>query len=230
MTGASDEEKAAAAGPDRPRVRAVAAHEVRHDASETAVLVERLAECMTDRPSAEAVELLDRLRAAAQRLCRTVDDLLDGPDDLRQLQLAPVRVEEVVQDVIAVHDPQGHEITHDVASLVVRLDRVKFERIVDNLLLNALHHTPAGCSVRIRLAGDPSGVVQLVVEDDGPGLPADVLERALDPEVPEGAGGLGVVALLAALHGGSVEAEPVGPDGGLRVTVELPTGSRSADG
>lgn len=209
---------------DRDRAHAVATHELRHDAAETADLVHSLQEELSELDlSARPAELLRHLEVAATRLRRSVDRLLDDPDDLHRLNLAPVRVADVVQRVVDAHDPRGHRVECDAASLIVQLDEVKLERIIDNLLLNALHHTPTGCRVRIRVTGRRGGGVQLVVEDDGPGLPAADIDQFLDPASP-GGGGLGVVALLTQLHGGTAEAAPAGADGGLRVHVELPGG------
>lgn len=204
----------------------MATHELRHDAGETARLVEGLRDELTPGAmSTTAEELLERLAVAAGRLVATVDELLDDPDELRRVDPSPVRVATSIERIVAAHDPRGHQVELDVASIVIELDRVMFERIVDNLLVNALRHTPPGCRVRIQAVGLRGGGVRVTVEDDGPGLPDELLERALDPAVTGGPGGLAVVALLAAAHNGSVDAGPVGPDGGLRVTVELRTGS-----
>lgn len=202
----------------------VAVHELRHDVAETVELVDRLGQALTDvLTTATVARLLRALETATSRLDRSVDELLEDPDDLRRLDLSPIRVADVVERVVTAHDPRGHSVESDVASIVVQLDRVKFERIVDNLLLNALHHTPAGCRVRIQVTGRRGGGVRLVVEDDGPGLSPEDIDRFLAPDSP-GGGGLGVVALLAHIHGGVAEADRTGPDGGLRVTVELPGG------
>lgn len=224
MPGPEDTSPTPRLAMGRDHAHEVAVHELRHDVAEARELVDRLGgELSAGAVTEGVVALLQRLEMATTRLHRSVDDLLDDPDDLRRLDLSPVRVAEVVERVVGSHDPRGHSVDPEVASLVVELDRVKFERIVDNLLLNALHHTPAGCRVRIRVSGRRGGGVRLVVEDDGPGLPPEEIDRLLDPE-SAGGGGLGIVSLLTQLHGGTVQADCAGPDGGLRVTVELPGG------
>lgn len=212
---------------------AVAVHELRHDAAEAVRLVEGLRVELGDVSIPTATEeMLGRLEVAAHRLVTSVDELLGDPEELRRLDPSPVRIAAVIEQIVAAHDPRGHHVALDVASIVIELDRVMFERIVDNLLVNALRHTPTGCRVRIQAVGLRGGGVRVIVEDDGPGLPDDLLEHALNPAATGGPGGLAVVALLADAHNGSVDAGAVGSDGGLRVTVELRPGSahdRAAD-
>lgn len=208
----------------------VAAHELGHDAAEVSTVAEQLADVVRARSTDESLSALtERLVTAVEQLGRSMAELLEDPEQLRRLELAPVRVAEVAERVIARHDPSGHDIDHQVASVVVQLDRVKFERIVDNLLVNALQHTPPGSRVRIGVGAVPGGAVEVVVEDDGPGLPPETAERIFGPGADEGRGGLSIVARFARLHGGHARAEPAGSGGGLRVTVTLPTHGRNGD-
>jgi signal transduction histidine kinase len=206
----------------------VASHELGHDVAEVSTAAEQLADVVSTRRvdeevDEELVQLVGRLSTAVEQLSRSLGELLDDPEQLRRLQLSPVRVADVVERILEVHDPSGHHVEHDVASVVVRLDRVKFERIVDNLLLNALQHTPAGCEVRLQVAAVPGGGVEIVVEDDGPGLPAETAERIFGSGPDQGRGGLSIVARLARLHGGDARADVAASGRGLRVTVTLPT-------
>lgn len=204
----------------------IAAHEVSHDTAALAGLVRRLSVEVARLALPEPLPgLAHRLAAATAQLERSVAGFLEDPRQLHGLRPGPVRVAEVVQRVIAAHDPEGHVVDHEVASLVVELDGPKFERIIDNLLVNALQHTPAGCRVTVRVTGEPAGRIRVVVEDDGPGLPDEVRRRVFGGERPSVDHGLGIVATLVRLHGGAARAEE-GADGrGLRVTVELPTRS-----
>lgn len=189
----------------------VAAHELGHDAAEVSTVAEQLADVVRARSTDESLSALtERLVTAVEQLGRSMAELLEDPEQLRRLELAPVRVAEVAERVIACHDPSGHDIDHQVASVVVQLDRVKFERIVDNLLVNALQHTPPGSRVRIGVGAVPGGAVEVVVEDDGPGLPPETAERIFGPGADEGRGGLSIVARFARLHGGHARAEPAG--------------------
>jgi two-component system OmpR family sensor kinase len=114
-----------------------------------------------------------------------------------------------------------------------RLDPDALERIVWNLVDNAVKFAPTGGAVSVFVDSNPSGLT-IVVEDDGPGLgaadPDAVFERFYRGDVArtnetETAGtglGLSIVRALAAAHGGSVSAGDR-EQGGARFTVRLPT-------
>ena len=92
---------------------------------------------------------------------------------------------------------------------------------------NAIKHTPRGTHVHARVTA-AGGNVRLVVEDDGPGVPAELREQLFERFV-RGEGdaggsfglGLSIVNAVAAAHGGSVRLESP-PQGGARFVVELP--------
>jgi two-component system OmpR family sensor kinase len=110
-----------------------------------------------------------------------------------------------------------------------RLDSKLIGLTLDQLIENALQHTPAGTEVIVDLSGEQERV-RIVVEDNGPGVPPEVLPNLFDRFYREstsrsrgsGAGlGLTTVAAVVALHQGQVTAE-AGSNGGLRVRMELP--------
>jgi heavy metal sensor kinase len=111
----------------------------------------------------------------------------------------------------------------------VRADPELVRRLLDNLLDNALRHTPAGGTVRLSAARDGQGWA-IAVEDTGPGIPAELrphlFERfaRADPargRETGGAGlGLSLAAAIAAAHGGRVTVE--GAPAGARFVVLLP--------
>ena len=59
-------------------------------------------------------------------------------------------------------------------------------RILYNLTRNALRHTPAGTTVELAVETEPS--LQIVVEDDGPGIPREIQDRVFEPGALRGAG------------------------------------------
>ncbi len=111
-----------------------------------------------------------------------------------------------------------------------RCDQEQIEKILLNLLTNALKFTPAGGQVRVELSGGENGV-ELSVADSGPGIPdnelATIFERfyrvpASEQGAIEGAGiGLALVKEAALANGGSVRVESK-PGLGSRFTVSLP--------
>jgi two-component system OmpR family sensor kinase len=105
----------------------------------------------------------------------------------------------------------------------------ELQRLVRNLLENALVHTPSGTRVEASAWMD-DGTATIEVRDEGPGVPPELRERVFDRFVrgdgdgggPPGTGlGLAIVRAVAERHGGSVELGDA-PGGGARFTVRLP--------
>ena len=98
----------------------------------------------------------------------------------------------------------------------VRVDPVWFRQAIGNLIDNAVRHTPPGGKVAVR-ADHKDGMLQLSVDDTGPGFPEAFLDGSFGPFDRSGAGhergrqpaelGLAVVQTIAAAHGGRVWAE-----------------------
>jgi len=102
-----------------------------------------------------------------------------------------------------------------------------FDRVVTNLVTNAVQH--AKSQVRVTVDVDADGV-RLTVADDGPGFPDELLPRAFErfsrgdgARSPGGSGlGLAIVASIMQALGGSARSGNGPPLGGARVEVTLP--------
>jgi signal transduction histidine kinase len=128
-------------------------------------------------------------------------------------------------------DP-GHsfEFAPDCKASTVPGDSKLFQILVDQLLDNAIKHTPPGTRVRATAACSEAQFV-LAIEDDGPGLPDELLPHLFDrfwqadqarTRSSSGPGlGLSIAAAVAEAHDGSVEATR-SKMGGLKITVRLP--------
>ena len=111
---------------------------------------------------------------------------------------------------------------------LVRVDAALIDQALSNLLENAAKHTPAGTLVRLRAKVEPGEIV-VSVEDFGPGLPEEDLERIFakfQRGAPEATGtgvglGLAICRAIVALHGGRVWAEQL-PGGGTAFRFALP--------
>ena len=108
-------------------------------------------------------------------------------------------------------------------------DAPKLERIIENLLVNAAKHTPAGTTIWVRVHAQEGGVL-LLVEDEGPGVPAQLREPIFQPfhqgrniadHAPGSGIGLALVAQFASLHGGRAWVQDR-PGGGASFRVFLP--------
>ncbi len=113
-----------------------------------------------------------------------------------------------------------------------RLDPALVRRALDNLVGNAVRHTPPGGSVTLRAARDEDAAV-LAVEDTGPGIDPALRDTLFEPFVtgrPEGTGlGLAIARELVEAHCGRLRLDRPGGDGtGARFVIELPAGGQDA--
>jgi PAS domain S-box-containing protein len=154
------------------------------------------------------------LAAKAQRLTALITDLLDMDRLTRgalEPRIAPEEIAGLIERVVRDADQlAGRRVDLQLVPVVVMVDRSMVERIVENLLTNAAKHTAADVTIRVRTTPVGAGV-EIVVEDDGPGIPADQRDRLFRPfergpsanEQSPGVGlGLSLVARFAELHGG----------------------------
>jgi signal transduction histidine kinase/GAF domain-containing protein len=186
-----------------------------------------------DLPREDALDMVSRIAANARKLERLLSDLLDL-DRLQRGIVSPSRrntdLVEFVTRAIAEADTQGRTVELDVEPGTVPIDQAKTERILENLLSNSMRHTPSDAKIWIR-ARLADGGVSIVVEDDGPGVPEELLEEIFEPfrqapgsssEHAPGVGiGLSLVKRFAELHGGRAWAEER-PGGGASFHVFLP--------
>lgn len=147
----------------------------------------------------------------------------------------PVDLSELLAEMVELYGPSAEEqelvLEADIApGLQIQGDRQLLAQIVSNLLDNALKYVPAGGRIALRaaLAGDCVG---LVVEDNGPGIPAEMREKVferftrLDPSRTYAGSGLGLslVKAFVELHRGTIAIEP-SRLGGTAFVITLPRG------
>jgi len=189
-----------------------------------------------------------RILSAAQAQLRELTVLVGDLVDLSKTEVEEVEVEDVRLDLAAagaierarLHGVGGHSCTFilDAEPCLVRAAPARLERAIANLLDNACKWSSPTPSTRpAGRAGDPiedpievrvrGGVLE--VRDHGPGIAAEDLPRVFDrfyrapgARARPGSGlGLAIVRQMAEAHGGAVHAAN-DPDGGARLTLELP--------
>lgn len=186
-------------------------------------------------------DFVERIASNARSLSAVLQDLLDFSLLDRgtvSVTIEPIDLGAAVSSVVGRLAPMftDHEITVAVEPAPeVAADANGLERIVTNLLTNAVKFSPAGTTVSVAVGPAGGGYGALVsVSDQGPGIPPEERQRVFtrfyrgtgDAVVQtRGVGiGLSVVAELVARLRGEVQIDEA-PGGGARLTVRLPTSS-----
>ncbi len=218
---------------------AIASHELRTPLTALQGFSEILA--LRRLPPEEVTRLAEVMRREARRLGRIVSDLLDLSRIERGLEPAlcriPVRIESTIEATVDLRQGAAtHPITTECESSlpVVDADPDALERVLANLVSNAIKYSPSGSAVRVGARALGEGVA-IEVADAGRGIPAEALSRVFEPyyRVPDAVGaahgtgiGLAVVKALVEAHGGMVRVDSA-PAMGTCVTVVLPSSRRS---
>jgi two-component system sensor histidine kinase KdpD len=183
---------------------------------------------------ADRAELLATILDASDRLDRLVDNLLD----LSRLQAGAAQPEqqlwEVDELIVQALDELGHEgnrveVTFSDPSPSVRVDAHQIERVLANLVENAIKYSPVGEPVRVQVAATPSEAVIRVI-DHGPGVPVQERERIFEPfnrgtrhgDVGGAGLGLAIARGFAEANGGQLWVESRSGQGATFV-LSLPT-------
>ncbi len=164
---------------------------------------------------------LQRIRRNAQKILQLIEELLEltkleagvVPIDLQPLEPAAL-VERICQDFEAIARQKGIEwrLEQNLPAAAVRSDKRKLEKILTNLLQNALKFTPVGGRITVDTTYTDQGELLLTVRDTGTGIAPENHERIFDRyyQAPngrraEGFGiGLSICRSYARLMGGDV--------------------------
>jgi signal transduction histidine kinase len=185
-------------------------------------------------------DLVGRIATNARKLHRLLTNLLDL-DRMSRGIVAPNRDDIDVNQILASVLEESSTDTHpiqitSVGSVHAYVDAAQVERIVENLVVNAIRYTPAGTPIWVRATGEAESVL-IVVEDAGPGIPEELRDSIFEPfrqgnEVVThnpGVGiGLSLVTRFAELHGGRAWVEER-EGGGASFRVYLPFASAADD-
>jgi two-component system, OmpR family, phosphate regulon sensor histidine kinase PhoR len=221
-------------------------HELRTPLTAIRGYVEALVDELPD--PEQTRHFLEIVARHSSRMERLVTDLLrlarlDAKQEV--LDVAPCETHQIIGAVIAdlsqMIDAKKQHVSIGVASEagMIEGDPAKLHDILRNLIENAVNYSPEGADVRIE-AIRRDGMIDIVVSDSGPGIPAADLKRVFERfyrvdksrSRPGGTGlGLAIVRHLVELHGGTVSAQNKA-EGGAQFTVTLPAPrpQRSADG
>jgi two-component system OmpR family sensor kinase len=231
------EQSTAARAASEARLRrfvADAAHELRTPLTSLRGYVELYSQGALSTPEA-LNRAMGRIGAEASRMGRLVEDLLllARLDQQRALERECVDLVALAQEAatdFAAIAPNRPFTTEFDGEAVVLGDRVRLRQVIDNLLTNARTHSPPETAVRLTVHRE-GNVAELIVADEGPGIPPAAQERVFerfwrgDPGRSRARGGTGlglaIVASIVAAHGGTVDLTSV-PGQGATFTVRLP--------
>lgn len=159
-------------------------------------------------------DLLRRLASNARKLDRLLADLLDIDRLSRgiiELQRHDADVGALARvTVSSLELPRGRSVQVEADPVIAPVDPAKVERIVENLVMNAVRHTEDPTNVWLRVRAHDGGVL-IAVEDDGLGVPRDLWVDIFEPfrqgptassHSPGTGIGLSLVSRFAELHGG----------------------------
>jgi signal transduction histidine kinase len=216
-----------------------ASHELRTPLTSVLANLELLAEEL----EGEQAETAHAALRSTRRMRRLVGDLLllaradaDRVQPQRATDLA-----DVVTEAAAELGPvaEDHELSIDPEPAVVAGVRDDLHRLALNLIENAVRHTPPGTRIWASTSTD-NGDAKLVVQDDGPGIPAELHDHLFERFIRGGRDGgrgsglgLAIVRAVAESHGGTVALErPTTPTGrGTRFVIRIPAwGQTPANG
>jgi len=215
------------------------AHEIRNPLNSLNLNMQMLEEELEPTASANAGpssgrRLLTITRTEIARLERLVTDFLSYARP-RALEVEEVEVEDLLEQVRAILEGEARsrgvalEVGDRTGGTTVRVDLGQMRQLLLNLAQNALSAAAGRPDAQVVLAAEPrdlrEGLVELIVEDNGVGIPAEALERIFDVfySTRKGGTGLGlaIVDRIARRHDGSVEVESE-PGRGTTFRVVLP--------
>ena len=209
-------------------LRAVS-HDLRSPLTAIATAVGALRNTTLRLNPADREELLETIDLEQARLNRLVANLLEM-SRLEAGAAAPAvelwTVDELIRQAVADVAANGRVLIRGADTQLVRVDAAQIERVLANLLENALKFSPAGSPVHVRVTATRAEVIVRVV-DQGPGIPEPELERVFEPFYRReggrvGAGlGLAIARGFAQANGARLWAESR-PDQGATFALALP--------
>jgi signal transduction histidine kinase len=205
------------------------AHEVRNPLMGITATLDAMESAVEDTPRAR--RFLEILRDETSRLTALVQDLLDyGKPARLEISTGPIDgvLTRAAEECAAAAAQRKVEIVLKVASGLpsIPMDTFRIAQVFENLIANAIQHSPGGAQVVVKVVAAPGGDgIRCEVLDSGPGLRAADLAKIFQPFFSRRRGGTGlglaIVQRLVESHGGRVQLANR-PEGGAVARVFLP--------
>jgi len=208
----------------RRELFAAVSHDLRTPLSSIQVMVEALSDgVVSDRESID--RYLKTMSAEIDLLSLLIDDVfelakLDSGE--LELRLESLHLEDILEEAVALFRPQldkaaiALRVEHGQPTPMVSGDRTRLQRVVQNLLSNALRHTPSDGTIELQIVARDGGV-QVAIRDSGEGIAAEDAQQVFDRffrsersrSREHGGSGLGLTIARAIVeaHGGRIWVE-----------------------
>ena len=196
---------------------------VAHDLRNPIAAVESIAMLMEmDDINADTRENLEMMKASCVKARTIIEDLLETARNENTSEFITQKTElnKFISDIIEVWKPQNTtkdiELTSRAIPVYAKINNEKFQRVMDNLIGNALKFSKEQSKVAVIVTKDGSHVI-IEVKDSGIGIPKDKLPIIFDPFTKAGRAGLkgeqstglglSIVKQIIEKHGGQIEVE-----------------------
>jgi len=224
-----------AAQDERDRLREMFVAAISHDLRNPLSAIGLTAATLLKRGTLgeKETEAMSRISRSADRMMHMIQQLLDFTrarlGDGISIERAPCDLEDIVRQVIAEAQTGAADRPFEVQTTPNPKgcwDRTRLQRLVSNLVGNAIEHGTPGTPIRVVLAGDAAHVA-LSVENQGPVIPGALLPAVFDPfrQARKSSGGVGlglyIAQQIAQAHGGDIDVASSAA-AGTRFTVRLP--------
>ncbi|KEF43136.1 MAG: hypothetical protein ER33_02740 [Cyanobium sp. CACIAM 14] len=189
---------------------------------------------------ARSLKAIERGQNRALGQIQTLLEVYRNDAEGLRLEVAPVEftrvVEDVIRDLWAMAQERDLSLHLGFGEASQRLphrlrgDGAQLLRLVENLLINAIHHSLRGSQIRVDLESQGDGL-RMRVADGGPGVPEDEIPRLferfqrLSEDRPGSGLGLYLCRQIVTAHGGTIALRNR-PAGGAEIVVQLPAGSQ----
>jgi signal transduction histidine kinase len=220
----------------RRNLIASVSHDLRTPITSLRLLADAIGDDIVEDPETRR-SYLRRMGTHIDALSVLIDDLfelsrLEAGDINWTREQVPLQelVGETVEAMRVQAEPKGVAVLAEVPETLkpAQANPEKLQRVLFNLIQNAIRHTPADGSVTVR-ARSLGGAVEVEVDDEGEGIPPESGERVFEPfyraddsRADGGAGlGLAISKAIVEAHGGKIWVEPGGPGARVRFSLRL---------
>ena len=186
------------------------AHEVRNPLGAIKLFVSMLRRDLKDQP--QSIEVLNHIERSISTLDHTVTNILFFSKE-RLLPRVPLNLHSLVREeilVLSMAAPEAPPISLVVSgNPFIHGNDTALRQLLKNLVMNSYQATKFKGQISIAVSDLNEGAIEVVMQDDGPGIPAQMIKSVIEPFVTsrsEGTGlGLAICRQIVEAHGGKIE-------------------------